>query len=317
MTPAPAGSTLGNRGTALRYARLWRALGHRVRIVQRWTGGDHDLLVALHARRSHPSVRAFARAHPRRPIVVVLTGTDVYGDLPRDRRARASLDLAAHVVVLQPEALRELEPAWRRKASAILQSAEVRRARAARSPDFDVVALAHLRAVKDPFLAAEAARGLPETSRVRILHAGRALDAAHARQARRESAANPRWKWLGPRSHRAALALLARAHALVQTSRAEGGSSAIAEAVVAGLPILCTRIPGAVGMLGRAHPGYCAVGDARGLARLLARAERDPAFRRRLIGRSRALAPRFAPARERAAWRRVFARCRATAARRP
>jgi hypothetical protein len=61
------------------------------------------------------------------------------------------------------------------------------------------------------------------------------------------------------------------------------------------------RVPGNVGMLGRRYPGYFALGDERALARLMARAGREPEFYRRL---RRALAARralFAPAAERAA----------------
>lgn len=308
-TPAPPGTTRGNRRTALRYAALLRELGHSVRVVERWTRGDHDVLIALHASKSHASIAAFARRHPDRPIVLVLTGTDVYGGLAGNQAAEDSLRRAARIVTLQPEALRELAPAARAKATAILQAAEAapRKARGRRA-SFRVVSLGHLRAVKDPFVLADAVDLLPAGSRVAAIHAGEALDARHRREARARSRRGGRWRWTGPCRHSCAMKLLGSADAFVQTSIAEGGSIALAEAVVTGLPVLVTRIPAAVGMLGARHPGYFPVGDARALARLLERVETDAAFRARLERASRRLAPRFSREREREAWRALLAR---------
>src|SRR5262245_29855328 len=93
VTPAPPHSTHGNRVTALRWARILRRLGHRVTIAQSYNGESYDLLVALHALRSHGSIEGFYREHPDRPLIVALTGTDLYRDLPRDERTRQSLEL--------------------------------------------------------------------------------------------------------------------------------------------------------------------------------------------------------------------------------
>jgi putative glycosyltransferase (TIGR04348 family) len=307
-TPAPPGSMRGNRRTALRYARLLREQGHTVRVVETWTRGDHDVLIALHASKGHASIRAFARAWPGRPIVLVLTGTDVYGSSAGDARARDSLRRATRVVTLQPEALRALAPDVRARARSILQSAEsAPRSRRREHAEFRVVALAHLRAVKDPLLLADAVDALPASSRIVALHAGEALDEPSRQAARARSRSGSRWRWIGVRRHERALELLRDADAFVQSSVVEGGSLALAEAVVSGLPVLVTRIPAAVGMLGARHPGYFAVGDARALTRLLARIEGDGKFRAELRRASRDLAPKFSVARERAAWRALLA----------
>jgi putative glycosyltransferase (TIGR04348 family) len=311
-TPAPAGTRLGNRMTALRWQRILRALGHRVEIGRRWRAQDRcDLLIALHATKSADSIRAFRRRHPRRPVIVALTGTDLYVDLDRDRRTRASMDLASRLVVLQSEALRALDAPCRRKARVILQSAVAYRERIGPGHrDVRVVALGHLRAIKNPLLAARAARLLPADSTVRIEHYGAPLDAALARRARRESKRNPRWRWRGERSHSAVARILARSDAFVETSFAEGGSTAMSEAVVSGAAILSTRTPGAIGMLGRGHRGFFRPGDAAALARLLRRCEREPRFLRGLRAASRKRAPLFAPERERKAWSSLLSELR-------
>ena len=175
VTPAPRGSTSGNRVTAERWARLLRELGHRVRVSEQWSGEggqSADVLIAIHAVKSAPSIARFAAAHPERPIVVAIGGTDVH-------RARRSVDfdrslaLATRVVVLQPLALKELSAATRRKTRVILQSASPPRIRPRRPTSaFEVAFIAHLRPVKDPLRAARAARRLPASSRIVVLHAG-------------------------------------------------------------------------------------------------------------------------------------------------
>src|SRR6266851_2400513 len=119
VTPAPPDSRYGNRITALRWARILRRLGHRVSILQAYDGKPYDLLVALHARRSHPSIVNFQRQNGGAPVIVALTGTDLYRDIRTNHRARKSLDIAIRIVVLQPKAIEELQPGWRDKSRLI------------------------------------------------------------------------------------------------------------------------------------------------------------------------------------------------------
>jgi putative glycosyltransferase (TIGR04348 family) len=309
VTPAPAGSRHGNRTTALRWASLLRDLGHRVRVLSRWDGAPQaDVLIALHARRSAASVRRFSRQVPRRPVILALTGTDLYLDLPRNAAARDAIARARRLVVLQPLALRALPPEARRRARVILQSARpAPRAGPGPGSRFDICVLAHLRPVKDPLRAALAARLLPANSRIRVRHAGRAIGEAMRRQAEMEMRLNPRYLWLGERSRRNALALLAASRMLVISSRTEGGANVLSEAASAGVPVIASRADGNLGLLGPSYPGLFDVGDTRALAALLARAENDPGFLRDLTRRTRALRGRLDPRRERAAWRSLLA----------
>ena len=301
VTPAPPGSHLGNRLTALRYARLFRSLGHSARVLTRWRGERCDLLVALHARKSHDSIARFARAHPELPICLVLTGTDLYVDLPRSRSARASLTLADARVVLQSAGRKRIELSTR----VIPQSAR-RVPPGKRSSAFQVLVIGHLRRVKDPFRAARAARGLPRESRIEVVQAGQALSRAMAARAQSEMARNPRYRWLGDLPHARARRLLARADVFVLSSRSEGGSLALAEALVQGVPVLASRIEANVAMLGAKHPGLFPFGNTRALRRLLLRCERDARFLERLARSSRERGAPLTEARERAAWRRLL-----------
>ena len=199
VTPAPPDSLHGNRITALRWAKILRRLGNRVSILETYDGESYDLLVALHARKSHPSIINFQRQNPDAPVIVALTGTDLYRDIRSNHLARESLDMATRIVVLQPKAIEELRPSWRKKTRVIYQSVEngqaltgtsdrspKPRANERSSASFDVCVIGHLRAVKDPFRTAMAARLLPDSSRVRVLQIGGAMTDAMANRARKE-----------------------------------------------------------------------------------------------------------------------------------
>jgi len=301
VTPAGAGSRSGNRTTADRWARFLRQMGHEVMVEETWSGERADLMIALHTRRSHPSIRRYAATHPGRPLVAVLTGTDLYRDIRFDEDAQDSLELATLVVVLQEAGLAELEPRHRRKARVIYQSAEPIRRQPHAKTFFDVCVVGNLRAEKDPFRCALAAGLLPPASRVRITHAGKASTGEFADRARSLASAEPRYRWLGEMPRWQVRRLLSRTRLLVQSSVMEGGANAVAEALAAGVPVIASYVAGNVGMLSENYPGYYPVGDERALALQLQRTETDTAFRRSLEARCAARRPLTLPEREREA----------------
>jgi putative glycosyltransferase (TIGR04348 family) len=301
--PAPRHSHKGNRVSAVRWADLLRQLGHRVRIGQGFNGQSCDVLVALHARRSFPAILAYRKFHPDAPLVVVLTGTDLYRDIRTSRHAQQSLRWADRLVLLQPLGIRELRAPLRPKARVIYQSAAPLASPPPKSEHyFEVCVLGHLRYEKDPLRTALAVRQLPAGSRVRALHAGEALTPGWAKRALQAEAKDARYRWLGEISRLRARRLLARSRLLVLSSRMEGGANVISEALAQGVPVLASRIPGSVGLLGGTYPGYFPVGDTAALARLLRRAETESAFYRELENGCRRRRRLVEPTRERAAW---------------
>jgi putative glycosyltransferase (TIGR04348 family) len=307
VTPSAARDMSGNSITAVRWAEILAGLGHRAPLMGEWAGEEADLLVALHARRSHPSIEKFHHARPDRPIIVALTGTDLYCDLPNDAAAHHSLRLASRIVALQDEAGAELDDEARGKLRVIYQSARPPvRSPQPRSDVFEVCVLCHLRDVKDPLRAAFAARGLPPQSTIRIVHAGRALEPVWAERARAEEESNPRYRWLRGLDHADALDLLSGSRLLVVSSEVEGGANVIAETIVCGVPVVCSRISGNVGMLGPGYRGYYNLRDTESLRALLIRAETDPDFLQDLQGVVNGLKDRFSPERERESWRKLL-----------
>jgi len=304
--PPSADPRSGNWRSAARWSRMLRSLGHRVRVQSLWTEGNEDVLIALHARKSYPSIARFQSVRPHCPIVVVLTGTDVYRDIRADAQAQSALAIATRLVVLQEHALNELEPALRRKAQIVHQSSDTTLRLSPPSSRFRIAVVAHLREEKDPFCAARALGHVRRLDALELLQIGEALDRAMRAQCAAWCERDARYRWLGSVPHHVALRWMSRTHALVVSSIMEGGANVIAEAVRIGLPVLASRISGNIGMLGADYRGYYPVGDARALARLIERSATDPKFYQALRGAVVARRSLFSPAAERAAWGRVL-----------
>src|SRR2546427_5766308 len=308
ITPTRSSSRSGNQTTGTRWTRILRELGHRVHTASRYNGASADLMIAIHAWRSSASIRKFRELYPDRPLIVALSGTDVYDYINRaPSRTLGSLACADRLVALQELVRRRVPARFQAKVRVVHQSAApLRRARRGPTRRFDVAVIGHLREVKDPFRAAKAARRLPASSRIRIVHLGAAETPRWAATAKAEMAANPRYVWGGDRPRAEVRRLLGRARAMVLSSLSEGGANVMSEAVAARVPVLATRIDGSIGLLGRDYPGYFPIGDTEALARLLHRIETDAAFLERL---QRAIARRahlFRPAREKAAWKKLI-----------
>jgi len=308
ITPEGPTSRTGNRIAASRWARILRHLGHRTRISADYEGEPADAMVAVHAWRSADAIERFKSKYPARPVVLQLSGTDIYHYLDADPvRTLRSMELADRLVALNDLAWRVVPKRLRTRLCVIHQSAEPLPYPRRPSPRAVIVSvIGHLRDVKDPLRAAEAARLLPADSHVRIEQVGRAYTPTWAARARAEMSSNPRYIWRDDVPAAGVRRLLARSHAMVISSLSEGGANVISEAAVAGVPILASRMDGNVGLLGADYPGYFSVGDTQALASLLQRLEHEPRFAARLgksVGQRASL---FRPAREITAWRRLL-----------
>ncbi|MDP4021341.1 selenoneine biosynthesis selenosugar synthase SenB [Methylobacterium sp. NEAU 140] len=308
-TPVAATRRTGNRATATRWAGFLAELGHAVAVNPGPEVPPPDLMIALHAWRSAAHAARFRAEHPDRPLVVALTGTDLYHYLAAEPGPTLrSLDLADRLIGLHDRVADALPERHRDKLRIVHQSARGRAERAAPLEGaFETLVVGHLRPEKDPFRAALAARRLPPASRIRIVHLGAAHAPDWQAAARAEMAENPRYAWLGDLPPARVRRLMARARLMVLSSHMEGGANVISEALVSGLPVIASRIAGSVGLLGEAYPGFYPVSDTAALAALLLRAEAEPAFLADLARHGAARAPLFRPERERAALGRLVA----------
>jgi putative glycosyltransferase (TIGR04348 family) len=307
VTPPLPHTQSGNELTAFRYARLLRRLGHQVTLDTVWARSACDVLIALHARRSQASIADFAAQCPDRPLIVVLTGTDLYRDIHVDPQAQRSLELASRLVVLQAMGLVEVPTPFRDKTRIIYQSALAPRTRPPLpTRAFRISVIGHLRPEKDPFRTALAARILPQHSRAQVVQMGAALTEDFAEQARHESVANPRYRWVGPRPHWQAYRLLTSSHVTSITSVMEGSSNVLCEALASSVPVVASRISGLVGTLGEDYPAYFPFGDTDALARVLEQLEFDRGFYAEVQQHCVAKAEVVQPQRELDAWAKLI-----------
>jgi putative glycosyltransferase (TIGR04348 family) len=295
VTPAGPGTRNGNRHTALRWAAFLRKAGHRVDVSVQWTPDSRvDAMLALHARRSYPSIKTFSSD---KLLVVALTGTDIYRDIHDSPEAQESLELADRLIVLQPRAIDELPRKFRTKTHVVVQSSATRLRHAPVTGKFRICVIGHLRAEKDPMRTLAALSHVKE-DKVEVIHLGAALDPALEKQAVDGMARDPRYRWLGNVPHPRALKWLASSHAMVISSRMEGGANVVCEALRIGVPVLASRIPGNVGLLGSRYPGYFPLGGDKALSRLIARAVAEEDFYRRLKSQVRGHYAAVSPQRE-------------------
>ena len=303
ICPVPRASRHGNMTSALRWSRILKSLGHRVVIEQTYKGAQCDLLLALHAWRSADSIELFSKLHPELPIVLALTGTDIYQDIHEKPEAQRSLELATRMMMLQPLGMEQLPIHVRDKARTIFQSA--RQTPGGHQPSgrsFNVSVIGHLRPVKDPMRTALASRLLPESSQLHVLHVGGAMSSDMEAAATAETANNPRYRWLGEMPRWKARRVMAKSQAMVLTSLAEGGANVVSEALADAIPVISSRIAGSVGMLGEDYPGYYETGDEHDLARVLTRLENEPAFLQELKRWCTDLSPMVSPTTESWLW---------------
>jgi len=278
VTPAPPGSLHGNRITALRWQGFLKKLGHEVRIANHWSGKDADVLITLHAYRSHLSIVQFRELYPNRPIILIMTGTDLYRDMPSHPEVLKSMEMSDAIVILQSAALTMIPKRLQTKTHVIYQSTKPVKRKALLKKSFLISVIGHLRPEKDPFCTPESLKYLRPESKIQVLHLGKAMSPEMKSLAKAYNKELKNYQWLDELSHPETLQQLSRSHLMVISSLMEGGAHVVTEAIAIGVPVIASDIPGNRGLLGDDYPGYYPVGDAKALALMLQKAEFKPSF---------------------------------------
>ncbi len=305
ITPALADANNGNWRTASRWHSLL-ANHFRVIVHSSWpidapphAATEANVLIALHARRSADSIRRYRAARPNGKLIVVLTGTDLYADLATSEQARASIEMADALIVLQEDAIRYVPREHRKKTHVIYQSAKTLLPAEKRKDVLNCVVVGHLRAEKDPDIIFRLVESLPPQFPIHILHLGAPTDAKLAARAQSISATSQHYHWAGALSHGLTRAAIKRAHLLIHPSVMEGGANVIVEAISSGTPVLASRMSGNIGMLGQDYAGYFPVGDVEAMRTQLDHCANDANYLLRLNTACAARAKLFLPESER------------------
>lgn len=288
-SPYPLDGGSGNAVTALRIASWLDS----ARASHGWDDQPAEVMIALHAHRSRAEVERFRTQTPGGRVAVLLTGTDLHefpvGEL-------VEVGEAADALVVMHEAARRALPA-RLVDKALVIHPSVALPVLEKSTEAGLVTqLGHLRPVKNPFLAVESLQDCP----IRLLHLGQALSVEMEEQASGWMSKEPRYTWLDNLDRDGALRYLAKSHFTLNTSRSEGASNAVLESVALGVPVLASRIPGNVGLLGDDYQGLFGVGELPGLMR---RATEDAPWLESLRAQLALREPLFRPETEQEAWR--------------
>ena len=285
ITPALPSSRAGNRVTAVRWKNILSELGHRVVVKSDFdevnqSADSFDAMIALHSWRSASSIDSFKQQFPQKPLIVALTGTDLYKFIKsHSKPTLRSIKQADALIALHDLAHLAIPKSYRKKVHVIYQSADIiKRKTNTNKRFFDICVIGHLREEKDPLRAAYAVRNLPIDSRIRVKQYGKAHKPAWAIRADKEMKSNSRYIWFNEVPHWKINQQYANADLMVLSSKMEGGANVISEACASGMPVIASNIDGSIGLLGKTYPGYYPYGDTKSLRELLLKAESDKLF---------------------------------------
>ena len=216
VTPAGKRSKAGNRQTAIRWARILRELGHKVKVSEKDNGRNADMMIAVHAWRSRHSIQEFNAAYPERPLIVLLAGTDIYKfQYSHPKETYDSMNRATALVCLHNLVSNAIPKHFKKKLNLIYQSAlPLRRPRIASKTRFEICVVGHLREEKDSLRAALATHLIQKNSNLYVVHLGKAHNIEWEQAARNENANNHRYEWRGEVSHSEVRRQFNRSHAI-------------------------------------------------------------------------------------------------------
>jgi glycosyltransferase involved in cell wall biosynthesis len=323
LTPFGAQSGMGNWRTASRYAELLRSADIQAKIFEpsaiaraSMASPSPKVAIVLNAFRCSEQVRAFVKT--KIPVLLVITGTDLYGALAPQKKgshayqqAEQALLSASAIMTLQAEAQKEIAQRWpqlARDTHCILQTTAPRKPSAPvlspKSKTVRFLIAGHIRGEKDPKTAFKAFHlAFPEgwalradgrKVPVRLIHVGGTQDTALAQELALCAGRYPGVRLEGVLSHAQTMRQMTQVHALLQPSVSEGGALVVAEAVACRLPIIASDIPAHRGQLGGTYPGLFPVGNARALANALLRFVAEEGFLKTLLHAVEALTPSLA-----------------------
>ena len=255
-SPYPLTDLKGNSVSTKRIVGILNESGYQARGSHGFDGESADVLISLHSYKGTQAVDDFRRQFPGGKVIVLITGTDLYVDLP-EGRGISTLEKADVIVLPYEEARGEILKDFEDKLYVVPSSLTIPEIEATpQSDQFVITIVGHLRPVKRPFLTIEAVAAHPEWGNIEVRQLGEALDEKSADTACDWEEKDTRYQWLGALPREESLAICAGSSLTVNSSRSEAAANAVLEAMTLGVPILASRIEGNIGLLGVDYPGY-------------------------------------------------------------
>jgi glycosyltransferase involved in cell wall biosynthesis len=257
-TPYPLAELKGNSVTTDRVVGILREAGIEARASHGFDGEAADVLISLHAVKGAQAVVDFQKAMPEGKSVVLITGTDIYEQLPEGSAiGMACLESVDRIVVVSEMSIPSLPENFRDKAFVVPCSLDeiAHRAEPQTGP-FVISVVGHLRPVKQSFATIEAVARHPEWENVEVWQLGEALDSDCERIARDWTKKDKRYRWFGGLPREESLKRCAWSQLTINSSLLEGGANAVLEAMTMHVPVLASDIEGNRLLLGDDYPGY-------------------------------------------------------------
>ena len=269
----------GNYVTAKRYAYHLQNLGHSVSIC---TGFEEKVNVeevrcafVLHAEKGFHVVKELAAKNI--PVVLVLTGTDLYRDIISTKNSKKehclrSIQLASAIVVLHENAVSDLLKVVsfpRERIFVVLQSVVDFKKRSfffKKKNHYKILLLSNIREEKGIIIAIagflEFQKNIDARTKFTLDHIGGVLDQGYFKKITNLLEGVKSVSFLGSAEKEKLQTILASYDLLLHSSFIEGGSLVIQEAHNAGLPIIASDISCHTALLGSAYVGLHSVGSA-------------------------------------------------------
>jgi len=302
-TPYGVDSLQGNTVSAKRIASLLEEAGLESVVVS--DGDDFsntDVLIALHARKSAHFIDDYLSKNPRGKVLLYLTGTDLYADIPNGCAiCQRTMQLADKLVVSQEASLNSVPDQFHSKTEVIYTSIELPEVVSTEVDEVPLIScVGHLRAVKKPLMGVKAMQLIEGDLQLKLL--GNVVDEDLGAEAHMWQKKDERFQWLGCVSHEKTMEWVSRSVATLNTSVMEGGANSVGESIVLGVPVLASNIEGNVGMLGEDYDGYFSAESEAELAELMQRVIYDEVFLEHLREQVRKRSVKFTRENEKRGW---------------
>ena len=285
---SPTGDNVvtGNYVTAKRYAYLLQNLGHRVLTLsvfeEKVSVEGVTCAFVLHAEKGFHVIKELTAESI--PVVLVLTGTDLYRDIISTKKSKRdnclrSIQLASAIIVLHENAVSDLLKVVsvpRERIFVVLQSVvdfKKKRFFFKNKNEYKILLLSNIRKEKGVIVAVSGfldfKKNIDTRSKFTLDHIGGILDQSYFRKITNLLEDVKSVSFLGSIEKEKLQTILANYDLLLHTSLIEGGSLVIQEAQNAGLPIIASDISCHTSLLGSDYVGLHTAGSPKDVSEKL------------------------------------------------